>query len=134
MEQSGKNALVDEPIWLYGKPRFLRETMAQVLSDTFGKGTVHEVMDGEPPAMVLPKQACWVIWFLNGTYELGTALEKILISNPPLNFVLIESDGHALVQHSSQMQLQRADISLSELMSILKTTLDEWRRPLCKPE
>lgn len=125
-------APVEEPIWLCGKPRFLRETMAQVLNETFGRGTVRQVTDIEPPAMVLPKRACWVIWFLNNTYELGTALEKIVISNPPLNFVLIESDGHALVQRSDQVEVERADISLSELIAILKTTLDDWHKtPVC---
>jgi hypothetical protein len=130
MEEARMTALVEEPIWLCGKPRFLRETMAQVLSETFGRGTVREIMDIEPPTMVLPKSACWVIWFLNGTHDLGTALEKIVISNPPLNFVLIESDGHAVVQRSDQVEVERADISLSELITILKTTLDEWHNTL----
>lgn len=115
----------EKPIWLYGKARFMRETMAQVLTETFGANLVCEVSEGEPTLLTLPKHACWVIWLLNGIYESGAASTRIMAPESPLNFVFIESDGRALVHRTNRGRLERPDISLAELISILKTTLDE---------
>lgn len=118
-----------ELIWLCGRPRFLRETLGQVLQEAFRVLPVRQIPELEPPLLKLPHDACWVIWFLNGTWNLNTALEKIVTPPARLNFLLISSDGRAFVRWADKKELYRPDISLQELVTIIKTTLDEWQSP-----
>lgn len=116
-----------ELIWLCGRPRFLRETLAQVLKEAFRAIQVHEVLEVEPPTLNLPQDACWMIWFLNGNWDISAALEKIVAPPTQLNLLLIQSDGRAFVRWADQKELDKPDISLQELVNIVKTTLDEWQ-------
>lgn len=126
-----RGAQVDsrELIWLCGRPRFLRETLAQLLQETFRTIPMHQVADLEPPTLKLPPDACWLIWFLNGTWTIPAALEKIVMPPARLNLLLIQSDGRTLVRWANQQELTRSDISLPDLVRIIKTTLDEWQSP-----
>lgn len=130
METLGRGELKKaELIWLCGRPRFLRETLAQVLNDAFHAIQVHEVSEVEPPTMKLPQDACWMIWFLNGKWDINGALEKIAAPPARLNLLLIQSDGRAFVRWANRQELHKPDISLQELVHIVKTTLDEWQSP-----
>lgn len=117
-----------ETIWLCGRPRFLRETLCQILQKQFSRVHVRDIFDLEPPALTLPENSCWLIWFLNGKYEIAVALEKIVSQPTLLNLLLIQSDGHAFVRWADQVEMHRHDISLEELTAILKTPLDEWNK------
>ena len=54
MEAAQDSSSRVEPIWLCGRPDFLREIFAQVLGDTLGIHQVHDASDIEPPELVVP--------------------------------------------------------------------------------
>jgi hypothetical protein len=129
MDKARRLPSEDETIWLCGRPRFLRETLGHVLKESFGTLAVRDIHDLEPPMLALPEHACWLVWFLNGKFEIKTALDKVVASPKQLNLLLIQSDGHAFVRWADQLESDRFDISLNELTGILQASLNGWRAP-----
>jgi len=125
METARDETVQDAAIWVCGKPRFLREALAQVLRETFGAGSVRQVTDLEPPALVLPPRAAWMIWFLNGKNDVASAMEKLVTPGVLPNILLIQSDGHAFVRRADSARDHGLDVSLGELLNMLRGTLPE---------
>lgn len=110
---------------LYGAPRLWREILGHVLVENFGALRVHEL--GEQPDAELESlnSGDWLIWFLNSKIDLNTGLDRIL-SLGSMNLLLVTSDGHALVHWANKMELRQVDLSLAELLGILKFAPDKW--------
>lgn len=110
-----------------GSSRLMREMLGHVLKESFGPPNVFEMAEPEP---VLPlntlQQSGWLIWFLNSRWDLPVALQQILTQPIHLNLFLVASDGYALVRRSDEVELNRADLSLTELLGILRAPLEPW--------
>lgn len=117
-----------EAIWVCGKPRFLRETLAHVLSQKFSARHVREMVEMEPPISTLPQAPAWLIWLLNGSQELGDALEKIPTQNAWLNLMFVQGDGQVLIRRADGSEMRRMDLGLHELCAILKNTMEGGMR------
>ena len=127
MDILGGQPTIQEFIWLCGKPRFLRESLSGVLQNTFGTGRVREQPHLEPPQLWIPESLPWLIWFLNNKHPISSALDEFVASHSHPGLVLIENDGCAFVRRADGTELQRTDISLQELIKILKVPLAQER-------
>lgn len=110
----------EQLIWLYGKPRFLRESLAHVLQETLGTVSVRELPAMEPPTLGIPEHLHWFIWFLGSSGHASTALQEFATLTARLNLVLIENNGNTLVRRANGTEMRLLDISLRELVSILQ--------------
>jgi hypothetical protein len=111
-----------QAIWVCGRPRFLRETLAHVLKEKLGARTVIDVPEQEPPVLTLPEQPGWLIWFLNGNNKISSASAKFAAQPPHLNLLLIQGNGDILIRRADRSETRRADIALQELCDLLNAS------------
>lgn len=117
-----------ETIWLCGRPSFLREILVQVLKEALGAHQIHDAVDLEPPALVVPETARWLVWFVNTRNQAARVLEPFAVEAAPFNLILIEMDGQTLIRRDEPGRLRRLDLSLDELVTLMRT-VDRPRPP-----
>jgi hypothetical protein len=107
-------------IWVCGRPRFLRELLVQVLIEKLGTEQVTDAHELEPPALAVPADARWLVWFVNGGNDLFPEITIREVER--CNLVLIWSDGRAAVRTAGGRNLRHRDLSLVDLEYLLSST------------
>jgi hypothetical protein len=111
---------VQPEVWICGKPRFIRDAMAKVLAQEFENLPARTIPNLEPPELRLTHNVSWLIWFLNNHANAGQALEKLPSEPYVTNVLMIQGDGHALVRRADQDTQSQNDISLNQVLELVK--------------
>ncbi len=110
-------------VLLCGTSRLWREMLGHVLQAQLGTQTVSVVP--EPTCSFEPDSTGafdWLIWFMNSQADFQGALSQLYAHPTHPNLVLVAADGHAIIQRNDQVAATRTDISLEEILGILRIT------------
>lgn len=118
------HAQPEPQIIVCGNPRLLPQLLGHVLHADFCPVSISPLPHPPPSVVGLMQPTDWLIWFLGMEGELEPALGNLLKQGARLNVMLLSSDGHAIVRWADKGELRRANISLDEVLGILKVPAD----------